>query len=132
MNVTANSGKSPDQRRRTGLMKQCIACGLILIATAGTCRKGAVEIPTGTWKYRLLVNGAAIGRAVVTNRIVSNNWVSSMDMEMEAGTIKNTSHQVITETLDFKPVKLELYNKTIQNDQVNEIKTIATFTGNKG
>ena len=52
-------------------------------------------------------------------------------MEMDAGYIQNTSRQIITETLDFKPVKLELYNKTIQNGQMSEMKTIATFTGNR-
>ncbi len=112
-------------------MKKLLLYTVILLISAGACRKGADDIPTGTWKYRLLVNGAAIGKAVVTNRTADGRYVSTMDMEMDAGYIRNTSRQIITETLDFKPVKLELYNKTIQNDQVTEVKTIATFSGNR-
>ncbi len=112
-------------------MKKLLLCTVILLITAGACRKSAGEIPTGTWTYRLLVNGAAIGKAVASNKVVNGRYVSTMDMEMDAGYIKNTSRQIITETLDFKPVRLELYNKTIQNDQVSEVKTIANFTGNK-
>ncbi|HOT44426.1 MAG TPA: hypothetical protein PLM53_02415 [Spirochaetota bacterium] len=111
-------------------MKKMLVFTAILLVSAGACRKGAGEIPSGTWNYRLMVNGAPIGRAVVTNRIVNNTWVSTTDMEMDAGYIKNTSRQVITETLDFKPVKMETHNRTIQNGQVSEVKTIATFTGN--
>ncbi len=112
-------------------MKKLLVFTAIVLVSSWACRTGAGEIPSGTWKYRLLVNGAPIGRAVVTNRIVNNNWVSTTDMEMDAGYIRNTSRQVITETLDFRPVKLETYNRTIQNDQVSEVKTIAAFTGNR-
>lgn len=112
-------------------MKKPMIFAVILLVAACACRKGASEIPTGTWKYRLLVNGAAIGKAVVTNAIVSNRYVSTTEMEMDAGYVTNRSRQIITETLDFKPVKLELYNKTIQNGQESEVKTIAVFTGNK-
>lgn len=112
-------------------MKKLLVFTAIVLVSSWACRTGAGEIPSGTWKYRLLVNGAPIGRAVVTNRIVNNNWVSTTDMEMDAGYIRNTSRQVITETLDFRPVKLETYNRTIQNDQVSEVKTIAAFTGKR-
>jgi hypothetical protein len=104
---------------------------IILALATGACQTKLTKIPTGTWKYKLLVNGANIGKAVVTNEIASNNYVSTMDMEMNAGYVRNSTRQVITETLDFKPVKLEVYNKTIQNDQASEIKTIAKFKGDR-
>jgi hypothetical protein len=129
MNGTANNrGKN---RARNRAMKKLLVLTIILFVSAGACRKGAEEIPSGTWNYRLLVNGAPIGRAVVTNKIVNNNWVSTTNMEMDAGYVKNTSRQIITETLEFKPVKMETYNRTIQNGQVSEVRTIATFNGSK-
>ena len=112
-------------------LKKYFLCFMILLFSAGACRSKLSSIPTGTWTYRLLVNGAAIGKAVVTNTVSNNLYISTTDMEMDAGNIKNTTRQVITETMNFKPVRLEVYNKTIQNDQVNEMKTIAKFTGNK-
>ncbi len=104
---------------------------IVLQIAAGACQSKLTRIPTGTWKYKLLVNGAAIGSSAVKNGIVSGNYVSTTEMEMNAGYIKNTTRQIITETMDFKPVKLEVYNKTIQNDQVSEIKTIANFRGDR-
>jgi hypothetical protein len=103
----------------------------IMIIAAGACHKVLGKIPTGTWKYRLIVNGARIGTAVVTNAVSGNRYVSTMDMNMDAGYIKNSTRQVITETLDFKPVKLEVYNRTIQNGQETELKTVAAFTGTR-
>ena len=111
-------------------MKKIFIFFLIPLLSAPACRNQLSSIPTGTWTYRLLVNGAAIGRAVVSNAISNNLYISTMDMEMDSGYIKNTTRQVITETKDFKPVKLEVYNKTIQNEQVSEMKTIANFAGN--
>ncbi|OHD63647.1 MAG: hypothetical protein A2176_05805 [Spirochaetes bacterium RBG_13_51_14] len=110
-------------------MKKTIIFLLILLIPAGACRTRPDAIPTGTWKYRLLVNGADIGSAVVTNAVTGKLYVSTLEMQMDAGVIKNTSRQIITETLDFKPVKLEVYNTTTQNGQVSEMKTIAQFNG---
>lgn len=112
-------------------MKRIFLFSLILLLSAGACRGKPSSIPTGTWTYQLLVNGAAIGKATVTNAVSNNCYTSTTDMQMDAGLIKNTTRQIITETMDFRPVKLEVYNKTIHNDQVSEMKTIAKFTGNK-
>ncbi len=111
------------------MVKKPLLFIVMLLISTGACSKGATEIPTGTWKYTLLVNGAAIGRAVASNKISGGQYVSTMKMEMDAGYIKNSSRQIITETLDFKPVRLELYNKTIQNGQESEVKTVAVFKG---
>jgi hypothetical protein len=109
-----------------------IAIILMVVTAAFTaCRQGLKTIPTGTWKYRLIVNGADIGSAVATNNIKDGNYVSTMDMEMDAGYIKNRTRQIVTETLDFKPVKLEVYNTTEQDGQKNEMTTVAKFNGLK-
>jgi hypothetical protein len=112
-------------------LKKIFIFFLIPLLSACACRSKLSTIPTGTWTYRLLVNGAAIGKAVVTNARSNNLYISTTDMEMDAGYIKNTTRQVITETTGFKPVKLEVYNKTIQNERASEMKTIANFSGNK-
>ncbi len=111
-------------------LKKSILSLIILILSLGSCRTAPSAIPTGTWRYRLLVNGAAIGRAVVSNKIDGKNYISTMDMEMDAGYVRNSMRQVVTETLDFRPVRLETYSKTTQHGKVNEIKTTATFEGN--
>lgn len=110
-------------------MKKILIVSLLIILSASACRSRSSGPPTGTWKYRLLVNGAPIGSAVSTNSLSGGKYVSTVEMEMDAGYVKNSTRQVVTETTDFKPLKLEVYNKTVQNGQENELKTIAVFKG---
>jgi hypothetical protein len=124
------SGVRDNNHIRGETLKKIFIFCLIPLLSAFACRSRLSSIPTGTWTYRLLVNGAAIGKAVVTNVISNGLYISTTDMEMDAGYIKNTTRQIVTETKDFKPVKLEVYNKTIQNERVSEMKTVANFTGN--
>ena len=112
-------------------MKKIILVSLLIILSASACRSRISSLPTGTWKYRLLVNGAPIGSAVATNSLADGNYVSTVEMEMDAGYVKNSTRQVVTETADFKPVKLEVYNKTVQNGQSSELKTVARFNGTR-
>jgi len=104
---------------------------LVIIIPAASCRKGINAVPTGTWNYRLLVNGADIGSAVISNEIKGGNYVSTTVMEMDAGYVRNSTKQIIIETMEFKPVRLEVYNVTEQNGQKSEMTTIAKFTGNR-
>jgi hypothetical protein len=104
---------------------------LLVIIPAASCRRGIDAVPTGTWKYRLLVNGADIGNAVITSELKNGMYISTTVMEMDAGYIRNSTRQIITETTDFKPVKLEVYNVTEQNGQKNEMNTVAKFSGNR-
>jgi hypothetical protein len=108
-------------------VKRLLSVFLIFLASAGACCGKVTSIPTGTWKYRLLVNGADIGSAIVTNTISQNRYVSTMEMEMNAGYIRNTMRQIVTETTDFRPIQLEVYSKTVQNDMTHEDKTVAKF-----
>ena len=112
-------------------MKKLALLLILVTVSAASCHSRIDTIPTGTWKYRLLVNGADIGTAVITNEQRNGLYVSTTVMEMDAGYIKNSTRQIITETTEFKPVKLEVYNVTEQNGQKNEMNTVATFNGNK-
>lgn len=116
-------------RWRKATVKQLVSTLLIAISFAGACRGKPSAIPTGTWKYRLLVNGADIGSAVFTNSLSDNRYVSTMEMEMNAGYVQNRVRQVITETRDFRPVSLEVYSTMVQNDRVHKTKTVAKFNG---
>lgn len=116
---------------RGELVKKLVLLLLLVLLPAASCQKEVDSIPTGTWNYRLLVNGADIGSAVITNEVKGGNYVSTTEMEMNAGYVRNNTRQIITETMDFKPVRLEVYNTTEQNGQKSEMITIAKFSGNR-
>ena len=94
------------------------------------CRNNPESVPLGTWNYTLLMNGVEIGRAVMSNRISDNNYVSTTEMEINSGGFRNFSKQIITETMNFIPVKAESHNKTV-NGGVHEASVIAEFSGNE-
>lgn len=102
---------------------------IILCAANIGCTRTPAQIPTGQWTYTLFVNGFDSGRAVVTNRIEGVNWVSSTELTIGMGDISNVSKQIVTETLDFKPVKLESRNRIITGGKVQSIDTITVFRG---
>ena len=106
------------------------ACLLALLATAG-CFNAPGGIPSGTWNYALLINGNRVGRAVIASRIEGDNYVTSTELTMKAGSITNVSKQIITETKEFVPVKLESYNRIVTGERTQDINTIAVFKGRK-
>lgn len=95
---------------------------LLITACSG---KTPTAIPRGTWEYRLLMNGVEIGTASVSNDRKNNFFISTVKMDMMLGKIKNSTRQTITETTDFKPVKLEIFNTVINDRDRQEINTIA-------
>ncbi|MCP4134457.1 MAG: hypothetical protein GY754_26020 [bacterium] len=108
---------------------------LMLLLAVQACGKKTftvpAAIPQGEWNYILLLNGNQVGTALLSNSIDSNNnYISTLKMEMKAGSVINTTRSTVTETRDFKPVKFELYNKTINNKSIDSINTIAQFKGN--
>lgn len=112
-------------------MKRVLLVPVFLLAAFTACPRALDTIPTGSWKYRLLVNGADIGHAVMSNTLEGDLWVSTMDMEMDAGYVRNTTRQVVTETREFSPVKLEVDTATTTEAGVTTMKTVARFNGSR-
>lgn len=129
MNTIAH--KASARSLRVDVLKIALILFAVLLTAAPSCRKGATRIPTGTWNYRLLVNGAPLGSAVVSNTVSDGRYVSTTDMQMDAGYVKNSTRVTVIETLEFKPVRLESCNRTVQNGQESEMKTVASFSGGR-
>jgi hypothetical protein len=87
------------------------------------------EIPSGTWNYKLLVNDSPVGSATLSNRREKDTYVITSDLLMTVGDVKNSSKQIVTETLDFKPLKIETYNRTTQGAMVQNVDTVAIIQG---
>lgn len=98
-----------------------------LISISAACKPAPSEIPLGTWKYDILVNGIKNGTAVITNSLDNGRYTSNSRMEIKAGKISNTTEQVLVETTEFKPVRLEIKNRIIHGDVIEKIDTVAEF-----
>lgn len=112
-------------------MKTRILIFTAIIASIISCTPSPAAIPEGTWNYDLLINGVKTGRAVFSNTLTGDRYVSRSEMYLNMGTIENKSVQIITETKDFKPVKLETYNTVTDTStgSKDEINKTATFNG---
>lgn len=112
-------------------MKRITIIIFLFILITSCSGKTPTAIPQGTWEYRLLMNGVEIGTASVANTQKHNLFISTVQMDMILGKIKNSTRQVITETAEFKPVKLEIFNTVINGTDRQEINTVAEIKGDK-
>ena len=94
-----------------------------------SCTKVPSSIPLGKRNYILLVNGVKLGTATLDFIKEEKRYITSLEMQMDAKYVKNYSKQIITESLDFKPIKYEQYNKTQDGKNIEETKIIADFNG---
>lgn len=124
--ITLNKSKGKQMKLRS-LIFICI------IIAAASCSSKPAQIPEGTWNYDLLVNGVKAGRAVSSNTLIDGNYVVKSEMYLNMGSIENRSVQTVTETKDFKPVKLEVLNTVTDTSGVanQDINKTATFKGNE-
>lgn len=103
---------------------------IILISIECSSRRIPEKIPMGRWEYALMINGVTVGSAVISNSQTEKHYISETEMKMKAGKITNISRQVVTETKDFKPVKLEINNSIHFNNTSQKIVTRALFNEN--
>ncbi len=104
---------------------------LLFVATDCSSRKLPETIPMGRWEYNLLINGVSVGSAVISNSQTEKHYINETEMKMKVGKILNTSHQVVTETKEFRPVKLEINNSVNFNNSSQKIVTTALFKNNE-
>jgi hypothetical protein len=102
------------------LLTPCVGCG-----------KTPEKIPMGTWKYKMFTRGVLIGEAVISSRVENGQYIISSDLTMGLADVKNTSRHIMTETIDFKPVKYESYNTIATGATTQKIDTVAIFKGNE-
>lgn len=91
-------------------MKTLRLIPLLLMLALLSCNKVPGEIIKGEWRYRLMVNGVRAGSAVITSGEKDGMLIKRTAMSIKLGTIKNSSVQTVTETKDFRPVRLEIMN----------------------
>ena len=114
-------------------MKTKITFIAAIILLSFSCKGTPEGIPSGTWKYNLIVNGVIAGTANITNEKSDGVYTIKSEMLLTVGTIENRSVQIIRETDGFRPVSLEVLNtvKDSRTGRVQEINKTATFSGNK-
>jgi len=109
-----------------------IYLGLFLVVLiSGTVLGSEVEIQTGDWDYKLLMNSVKIGTASFKNRFEKKKYISSSEIKMKVSGVINFSKQVITETKDFRPLKIEIQNKIITDKKIQDNKTTVVVKKNK-
>lgn len=98
-----------------------------------SCKSNPESVPEGTWKYDLFVNGVKAGSAITVIDEKENLYITRSEMYLKIGTMENKTVQTITETIDFKPVSLEIHNtiKDSASGLNHEMSKIAFFEGNK-
>ncbi len=108
--------------------------GLIILTTLLliSCKSNPQSIPEGAWTYDLIVNGIKAGTAFVIIDETDDLYITKNEMSLKMGTMENTTLQIVTETKDFKPVKLETYNtiKDSSSGISQKVSRIALFEGN--
>lgn len=105
----------------------------ILVLTFLSCGRVPQSLSNGEWRYNLIVNGVRAGSAVISSSEKDGLLVSRTEMFISLGIMKNTTIQTITETKDFKPVKLEIINtmEDTNSGSSHVISRIAEFNGNQ-
>lgn len=103
----------------------------LIIISAISCTSTPTQIPEGTWNYDLLINGVKAGSAILSNTRSGDNYISKSEMYLNMGSIQNKSIQIVTETKNFKPVKLEVLNTVTDTsgNSAQEINKTAVFDG---
>lgn len=94
-------------------------------------RKIAKQIPTGKWKYQILIKDQIIGDAEIETALKENNYINRSTLTIKSKKITNKSILVITESKKFEPIKYESYKITSINNNEAISKIVANFKKNK-
>lgn len=105
---------------------------LVTLILLLSCGKVPGSLTNGEWRYDLIVNGVRAGSAVISNSEKDGLLVSRTEMIISLGTMKNTTVQTVVETVDFRPVRLEIINTMEDSSSGSRqvISRVAEFRGN--
>lgn len=110
-------------------MKKIFYCFITIVFLSSDCSALPEKIAQGEWKYKLYVNEVEAGTAIISNLVKDNKFISSSEYKMKLADLNTITKDIITETTDFKPVKLESYSKIVNKGQVSETNIISIFKG---
>ncbi|MFH0974799.1 MAG: hypothetical protein V1874_03335 [Spirochaetota bacterium] len=110
-------------------MKQLSYYILLIFLFCSNACTSSESISQGEWKYKLYVNGIDVGTATISNKTSDGNFITSQEYSLKFGDMTTVTKDTITETLDFKPVKLENYTKILNSGKVHETRMISVFKG---
>jgi len=77
------------------------------------------------------MNGSEIGRATTSNTISENTYITSTEMTMTIGPVKNVTKQTVKETLNFEPISFESIHTVTAGNNTQKISWSAKFDGKK-
>lgn len=104
---------------------------IIVLGLSACDNKIPDRVPTGEWKYKLLINGSPAGSSRYSNRVVGDTYVSTVDFTMSMAGTETVSRSVITESLRFEPIRLESKNTLIKDGSKHNTDTVVVFAGRK-
>jgi hypothetical protein len=110
-------------------MKNLIIINCIFLLFSTNLFAVPETVAQGEWEYKLFVNGVVVGASKINNKIIDGNYVSTSEYSVKLADSTTITKDTVTETLDFKPVKLENYLKIINAGKVHETNIVSIFKG---
>lgn len=102
---------------------------LSVLSIISCCHEVPQKLLFGTWDYKLFINDVEIGTATMSNKEIEGNYVSISEFRVKMADVDTLSRDTVTETKDFKPLKLESYNKIVTGGQTRETLLQAAING---
>jgi hypothetical protein len=110
-------------------MKHLLKTIFFLLLLSANCRALPETFAQGEWGYTLFVNGISVGTAKISNKTIDNKYISISEYSVKLEDTTTVTKDTVTETTDFKPVKLENYLKIIKAAKVHETNIVSVFNG---
>jgi hypothetical protein len=93
------------------------------------CKAQPESFAQGEWQYTLFINGISVGTAKISNKTIDNNYISISEYSVKLADTTTVTKDTVTETTDFRPVKLENFVKIIKAGKAQETNIISVFNG---
>jgi hypothetical protein len=110
-------------------MKNSLKIFFLFLLFSSNCRALPETFAQGEWEYTLFVNGISVGTAKISNKTIDNKYISISEYIVKLEDTTTITKDTVTETIDFKPVKLENYLKIVKAGKVHETNIVSVFNG---